>query len=121
MWYCFWELGILQTRRSLPRFLTEPHDSRKIRAHSNLAPEEFQDPGNICLDQSFYILQLWKYIVGINAAECLAVPYKAYGERGEKSCQGAINFRGNILEALMGWCQSRTLLPELQSYLAGRL
>ena len=58
--------------------------------------------------------------MGINAAEFLAVPYKAYGERGEQSSQGPINYRGNILEALMGWCQSRNLLPEVRSYHAGR-
>ena len=45
----------------------------------------------------------------LSTLNILAVPYKEYGERGNKSSKGPMNFRGNVLEALHGYCQTRAL------------
>ena len=41
--------------------------------------------------------------------DILKLSWKDYGARGEKSSQGPMNFRGNVLEALMGYCHERSI------------
>ena len=80
----------VEKRGSLPRFLRTPQDGA-IRHHA----EQFQDPGNAVLDSSFFVLHLWRFVSLQTAVNLLAIPYKAYGESGEHSSVGSINFRGN--------------------------
>ena len=98
----------LETRRQLPRFLTAPTDA-KIRLHANMAPEFYNDPGNVNLDVSFYILCLWEFMTPMSLEDILKLSWKEYGSRGERSSQGPMNFRGNVLEALMGYCHERSI------------
>ena len=98
----------LEKRGQLPRFLTAPTDA-KIRLHANMAPEFYDDPGNVNLDVSFYILCLWEFMTPMSLEDILKLSWKEYGSRGERSSQGPMNFRGNVLEALMGYCHERSI------------
>ena len=89
----------LETRRKVPRFLAAPTDA-KIRLHANLAPEFYV---------TFYLLCLWEFMTPIFLQDILKLSWKDYGARGEKSSKGPMNFRGNVLEALMGHCHERSL------------
>ena len=97
-----------ERRRQVPRFLSDPDDTR-IRQHANKAPESYQDPGNVNLDLAFYLLCLWEFICPRRRADILKLSWKDYGTRGEKSSRGPINFRGNWLEALIGYCDEKTI------------
>lgn len=108
----------LEKRGQLPRFLTAPTDA-KIRLHANLAPEFYADPGNVNLDVTFYLLCLWEFMTPISLVDILKLSWKEYGSRGEKSSQGPMNFRGNVLEALMGYCHERSIKVS-GGYHAGR-
>ena len=92
----------------LPRFLTASTDV-KIRLHANMAPEFYDDPGNVNLDVSFYILCLREFMTPMSLEDILKLSWKEYGSRGERSSQGPMNFRGNVLEALMGYCHERSI------------
>ena len=92
----------------LPWFITGPTDTQ-IRDYANRAPNRFKDPGNVFLDRTFYILGMWKFMREFSTLDILAVPYREYGGKGNKSSQGPMNFRGNVLEALHGYCQERAL------------
>ena len=98
----------LAHRKQLPRFITYPKDAQ-IRDHANRAPSKFKDPGNGFLDKSFYILGMWKFMTEFSTLDILAVPYREYGDKGNKSSQGPMNFRGHVLVALHGYCQKHAL------------
>ena len=98
----------LETRRKLPRFFAEPTDF-KIRGHANLAPDFYDDPGNVNLDLTFYVLCLWEFMTPMSLENILKLSWKEYGTRGEKSSKGPMNFRGNVLEALMGHCYEQSI------------
>ena len=111
-------LKVLEQRREIPRFLSAPTD-RKIRDHANLAPDFYQDPGNKNLDLTFYVLSLWEFMTPMVLPEVLKISWKEYGSRGEKSSDGPMNFRGNVLEALLGYCHEQSM--KVSGYHAGRL
>ena len=111
-------LKVLEQRREIPRFLAAPTD-RKIRDHANLAPDFYQDPGNKNLDLTFYVLSLWEFMTPMVLPEVLKLSWKEYGSRGEKSSDGPMNFRGNVLEALLGYCHEQSM--KVSGYHAGRL
>ena len=98
----------LERRGQVPRFLAAPTDA-KIRLHANLAPEFYDDPGNVNLDLTFYVLCLWDFICPYALHDILKLSWKDYGTRGEKSSAGPMNFRGNVLEALIGYCHDRSI------------
>ena len=98
----------LERRGQVPRFLAAPTDA-KIRLHANLAPEFYDDPGNVNLDVTFDLLCLWELVTPIALRDILKLSWKEYGARGEKSSQGPMNFRGNVLEALMGYYHERSI------------
>ena len=50
----------LERRGKVPRFLSAPTDG-KIRLHANLSQDFYQDPGNVNLDLTFYVLCLWEF------------------------------------------------------------
>ena len=84
-----------------------------------MAPEFYDDPGNVNLDVSFYILCLWEFMTPMSLEDILKLSWKEYGSRGERSSQGPMNFRGNVLEALMGYCHERSIKVS-GGYHAGR-
>ena len=53
-------LKTLESRGKVPRFLAAPTDG-KIRLHANLSQDFYQDPGNVNLDLTFYVLCLWEF------------------------------------------------------------
>ena len=97
----------LERRGQIPRFLAAPND-RKIRQHANMAPEFYNDPGNVNLDLTFYVLHLWDFMTPMALQDILKLSWRDYGTRGEKSSEGPINFRGNVLEGLIGYCHDRS-------------
>jgi len=110
----------LEKRHHLPRFLTQPTD-RKIQLHANLAPDAYSDPGNVVLDKSRFILQVWRLTTTLGMNEILAIPYKQYGEIGEHSGRVSMNYRGNWLESLLGWSQEQRRGKVPPGYNAGRV
>ena len=59
---------------------------------------DYEDPGNVCLDFCFFVLQLWKFVLPkiplINQ-----ISWRHYGDAKEGSGTGAISRRGNVIEA----------------------
>ena len=53
--------------------------------------------------------------------EILAIPYKQYGEVGEHSGRGSMNYRGNWLESLLVWSQEQGRGKVPPGYNAGRV
>ena len=73
-----------------------------------MAPEFYNDPGNVNLDLTFYVLHLWDFMTPMALQDILKLSWRDYGTRGEKSSEGPINFRGNVLEGLIGYCHDRS-------------
>jgi len=96
----------LEGSGQIPRFLSAPTD-QKIRQHANLAPDYYADPGNIKLDLTFFSVCFWEFVCPRDLQNILKLSWKDYGSQGEKSSQGPMNFRGNMLEALIGYCHAK--------------
>ena len=73
------------------------------------APEFYIDPGNVNLDLTFYLLCMWDFMTPSSLPEILTLSWKDYGARGERSSEGPMNFRGNVLEALLGYCYDQSV------------
>ena len=108
----------LQCRGLIPRFLSNPTDC-KIRKDADLQPEFCNDPGNMNLDIAFYMLCGWEFMTTISLPDALRLSWQEYGSRGKRSTKGAMNLRGNVLEALLGSYHER-MLQLGGSYDAGR-
>ena len=77
--------------------------------HADLAPEFYHDPGNVNLDLTFYLMCLWEFMTPNALQDILKLNWRDYGSKGNKSSHGPMNFRGNVLEALMGHCHERSI------------
>ena len=112
-------LRILKKRGRYPTFLAAPTDTDiKIKHHADLAPDFYQDPGNNNLDLTFYLLSLWEFMNPEVLPDILKISWKDYGPRGEKSSERPMSFRGNVLEALLGYCHEHSI--KVSGYHAGR-
>jgi hypothetical protein len=108
--FALYEIG----RRNLfPRFITMPSDI-KVRAFANNAPAGYQDPGNITLDMFFHATVFWK-LCDVKVAQQVLQVHGSYGTNTNKSSHGPVNFRGNIIEALLGHLQSICSKPTTPS------
>jgi len=61
----------------------------------------YHDPGNVCLDFCYFVLQLWKFVLPTKMSLINQISWRDYGGPKERSGTGAMNRRGNIIEALM--------------------
>ena len=107
----------LERRGQVPRFLCAPTDA-KIRLHANLMPGFSDDPGNVNLDLTFYLLCLWEFICPYALHDIFKFSWKDFGTRGERTSEGPMNFRGNVLEAFNvpgGYHAGRQPKPEQAS------
>ena len=63
--------------------------------------------------------EIREFMTPISLRDILKLSWNDYGEKGENSSQGPMNFRGNVLEALLGFCHERSI-DVLGGYHAGR-
>ena len=63
---------------------------------------------------------MWEFMAPDVLPEVLRLSWKDYGSKGEKSSKGPMNFRGNVMEGLMGYCHERAT-DVSGGYHAGRL
>ena len=62
---------------------------------------DYHDPGNVALDFSYFVLQLWKFVLPTKHSSANQVAWRPYGDTKERSGIGAMNRRGNMIEALL--------------------
>ena len=62
---------------------------------------DYHDPGNVALDFSCYVLQLWKFVLPTKLSSANQFAWRPYGDTKERSGIGAMNRRGNMIEALL--------------------
>ena len=74
---------------------------------------------NIACEWGFlHVLSLWEFMTPVVLSDVLKLSWKEYGSRGEKSSEGPMNFRGNVLKALLGYCHEHSI--KVSGYHAGR-
>ena len=75
---------------------------------------------NIACEWGFlHVLSPWEFMTPVVLSDVLKLSWKEYGSRGEKSSEGPMNFRGNVLKALLGYCHEHSI--KVSGYHAGRL
>ena len=62
---------------------------------------DYHDPGNVALDFSYYVLQLWKFVLPTKHSSANQYAWRSYGDPRERSGTGAMNRRGNMIEAIL--------------------
>ena len=98
---CYWTFSHMASMGWLPRNITRPSDKYIRAAAGACCSEHFVDPGNLQWDILFHILRLDRF-VSIDAVERVIRTAPAeYGSSSNKSSKGAVNLRGNILEAAL--------------------
>ena len=63
------------------------------------------DPGNMVYDAMVNLLRMWRAVDVLHYGQVIKVAGKEYGQRGNMSSSGPVNFRGNIVESLLRWTQ----------------
>ena len=58
----------------------------------------YDDPGNVNLDVTFYLLCLREFMTPISLRDILKLSWNDYGEKGEKSSQGQMNFPSIVIQ-----------------------
>jgi len=95
----------------LPRNVTNPRD-RPIRGPATISCSPFfQDPGNFKWDIVYHLLSLNKYVVLPNVDPLIRTAPAEYGDRSNCSSKGPVNFRGNVLEAVLFDLQNMGTMP----------
>ena len=62
---------------------------------------DYHDPGNVAVDFSYFVLQLWNFVLPTKHSSANQVAWRPYGDTKERSGIGAMNRRGNMIEALL--------------------
>ena len=94
----------------LPREIRQPHDKR-IRDKA-LGAKGGWDPGNVDFDVVASLLRVWQVADNVSVDRVTRVAAKEYGSRGNKSADGPVNLRGNIIEASLRWTQAMAATPD---------
>ncbi|CAL1142109.1 unnamed protein product, partial [Cladocopium goreaui] len=76
-------------------------EARRLGEVMMLRDCNYHDPGNVCLDFCYFVLQLWKFVLPTKMSLINQISWRDYGGPKERSGTGAMNRRGNIIEALM--------------------
>ena len=76
-----------------------------------MSEAHFFDPGNDVYCLLLHILRLDKYIFEGRIKEIIKTPATEYGSARNQSSVGVVNFRGNIIEALLSDLQKKASAP----------
>ncbi len=93
-----WTLRSASHRGWLPKSMTNPGD-RHIRTLAGQSADNFQDPGNLRLDELVHVGRLWRFVDATRRDMVMRTPAGDYGSARNKSSVGPVNLRGNIVEA----------------------
>ena len=88
----------LENNGKMPMYIHNLSD-HGIRKHAGEC--DYHDPGNVALDFSYYVLQLWKFVLPTKFFSANQIAWRHYGDPKERSGTGAMNRRGNMIEALL--------------------
>ena len=105
-----WTWKTLMRKNWLPREIRQPHD-KHIRGKAQGAKGGW-DPGNMDFDVVASLLRVWQVADNVSVDRVTHVAAKEYGNRGNKSADGPVNLRGNIIESLLRWTQAMAATPE---------
>ena len=94
----FTGMQFVESENWLPTYIQIPSDTG-IRKWAGQCT--YDDPGNICLDFTYHILMLHRFSQPHKLQQAMSATYRRYGSTSEKSGSGRMNFRGNIIEALL--------------------
>ena len=84
-----------------PKELTRPSDKHiRWKAGEEISPL-FSDPGNLQYDVLYHILRLDRFLDQTAVHRVIKVSATEYGSGRNKSAVGAVNLRGNIIEAIL--------------------
>ena len=84
-----------------PKELTRPSDKHiRCKAGEDISPL-FSDPGNLQYDVLYHILRLDRFLDQTAVHRVIKVSATEYGSGRNKSAVGAVNLRGNIIEAIL--------------------
>ena len=81
---------------------------------------DYHDPGNVALDFSYYVLQLWKFVLPTKLSSANQYAWRPYGDPRERSGIGAMNRRGNMIEAILSnamYCMKQEKQSEYQIHM----
>ena len=98
---CMLSMDYLQSRGWMPWNLQHPHPRYIRRAANSCCSPEYNDPGNVTWDVVYHVLNLNQYV---DAMSCLRVNRTApdvYSSPSNRSSQGPVNLRGNVLESVL--------------------
>ena len=84
-----------------PSWFRRPKD-KEIRPFANAAPDNLYDPGNPTYEILYFALRFYRHIDARYVTASVAPGLKPYGERSQRSSKGITNFRGNVIEGIMG-------------------
>ena len=104
-----WTFKTMMAKNYLPNDCRCPHDYH-IRSRATGA-EGYHDPGNENWDVMVNLLRLWRPVDVNHYAQVVKVPGKEYGNRGNKSADGPVNLRGNIVESILRHLQQQGSTP----------
>ena len=105
-----WTWKTLMSKNWLPQDCRSPHD-KFIRERATGA-DGHVDPGNMVYDTMVNLLRMWRAVDTLHYGEVVKVAGKEYGQRGNKSSEGPVNFRGNIVESMLRWTQRMASTPD---------
>ena len=94
----FLALQKLESNGKMPMIIHNLSD-RGIRKQAGEC--DYHDPGNVALDFSYFVLQLWNFVLPTKHSSANQVAWRPYGDTKERSGIGAMNRRGNMIEALL--------------------
>ena len=99
----------LMAKNWIPQQLRAPHD-KHIRKYA-VGAQGDTDPGNETFDIVVNMMRLWQAVDENHWEQVVKVAGKEYGNSGNKSSEGPVNLRGNMIEALMKWLQETSATP----------
>ena len=94
-------LATLSWRRILPSWFTRPKDG-SIRTYAGSTPDDYWDPGNLNLETLWFALRIWTFVDPSFEDLLCSASLKPYGTTSQHSGKGITNFRGNMLEGILG-------------------
>ena len=94
----------------LPEQIRAPHD--KIIRKTATGAQGDWDPGNWVFDVMVNLMRLWRAVDENHWEPVVKLPAKEYGNSGNKSSEGPVNLRGNMIEVLLRHVQSMAFIPK---------
>ena len=91
----------LQSQGWMPWNLQHPNARHIRRAARVCCSPESSDPGNMTWNLVYHVLLLNKYADAIASARVNRTAPDVYSSRSNRSSQGPVNLRGNVLESVM--------------------